>query len=109
MSSPHPGQIFQTAVIQMDDSLLDAVQEIEHRHKGILSIEQGVREIQELFNDLACLVDLQQETLDVIERNIMDTSKYSKDAEKKVVGFKNSTKTPLFLYLVARSMAIWTG
>lgn len=83
-------------MMQMDDQLVDAVKDIEDQHKGMLKIEQGVREIQELFQDMAVLVDLQQETLDVIERNVQDTAKYTRDAEKNItqaeVYQKNSRK-----------------
>jgi t-SNARE complex subunit (syntaxin) len=83
-------------MMQMDDQLVDAVKDIEDQHKGMQKIEQGVREIQELFQDMAVLVDLQQETLDVIERNVQDTAKYTREAEKNItqaeVYQKNSRK-----------------
>lgn len=96
IESDNPGAIFQNAMMQMDDQLVDAVKDIEDQHKGMVKIEQGVREIQELFQDMAVLVDLQQETLDVIERNVQDTAKYTRDAEKNItqaeVYQKNSRK-----------------
>ena len=84
LESDNPGAIFQNAMMQMDDTMVDAVKDIEDQHKGMQQIEQGVKEIQELFQDMAVLVDLQQETLDVIERNVQDTAKYTHDAEKNI-------------------------
>eukprot|EP00474_Spongospora_subterranea_P000837 CRZ01295.1 hypothetical protein [Spongospora subterranea] len=110
MQSPTPAAIFQSAVVQMDDRMIDAVQEIEDRHKGMLAIEQGVKEIQELFQDMACLVDLQQESLDVIERNVQDTSKYTRDAEQNMIKAeqhaKNSRRKQCWILLIIACIAM---
>jgi len=44
-----------------------------------------VLEIHELFRDLATLVDLQQESLDVIENRILHAKNYTVKAEKELV------------------------
>lgn len=54
---------------------------IEERHLDIMKLERQVLEIYELFRDLATLVDLQQESLDVIENRIMNAKDYTEKAE----------------------------
>ena len=82
MESDNPGQIFQQVMI--NDQLVEAVTEIEERHARMLKIEQGVKEVQELFNDLALLVDMQQETLDIIEENIKKTATYTEQGRVNI-------------------------
>ncbi|ETO36041.1 hypothetical protein RFI_01020 [Reticulomyxa filosa] len=64
--------------------VLDRVAEIEERHEGILQIEQGVRDLQEMFNQLALLVDSQQEVLDQIENNVNQTLNYTEKGHKEL-------------------------
>ena len=61
-------QVVQQALVS--DNLQDTVRMIEERHDEILKLERQVREIFELFNDLAQLVNLQGDSLDVISVNI---------------------------------------
>jgi len=65
----------------ISDNLKNVVHAIEERHLDILKLENQVLEIYELFRDLATLVDLQQESLDVIERKIIKAKNYTEKAE----------------------------
>ena len=65
----------------ISDNLKNVVQDIEARHLDILKLEHQVLEIYELFRDLATLVDLQQESLDVIENRIVKAKNYTEKAE----------------------------
>ena len=65
----------------VSENLQDVVRVIEERHADIMRLEQQVLEIYELFRDLAVLVDLQQESLDVIENRIMHAKNYTEKAE----------------------------
>jgi len=58
----------------------NVVAEIEERHQGIMKLERQVLEIYELFKDLATLVDLQQETFDVIERRLNNAQAFTAQA-----------------------------
>lgn len=61
----------QTIIKKMKSFLVeDTVLDIERRHVDILQLESSIQEIYELFKDLSVLVDLQQESLDVIQVNI---------------------------------------
>lgn len=65
----------------ISDNLKNVVADIESRHLDILKLEHQVLEIYELFRDLATLVDLQQESLDVIENRIIKAKNYTEKAE----------------------------
>jgi len=65
----------------ISDDLEDVVRDIEERHQDILKLERQVLEVYELFRDLAQLVDLQQDSLDVIDARIQSAKNYTERAE----------------------------
>lgn len=67
---------FMQQALMIPDAMLDRVAEIEKKHQGILNIERGVKELQELWGQLAVLIDEQQEQLDHIEANVDQTLNY---------------------------------
>ena len=79
IDSGKSAEVVQQALVS--DNLQETVRMIEERHDEILKLERQVREIFELFNDLATLVDLQQESLDVISVNISNARRKVEDAE----------------------------
>jgi t-SNARE complex subunit (syntaxin) len=71
----------------------DVVREIEERHKGILKLERQVREIFELFKDLAYLIDQQQESLDIIEDRVKSAKNYAIDGYGDFVKAEKSAES----------------
>lgn len=70
--------------VLISENLQDVVRDIEDRHLDILKLERQVLEVYELFKDLATLVDIQQESLDVIENRIGKAKDYVERAEVKL-------------------------
>jgi len=68
----------------ISDDLEDVVRDIEERHQDILKLERQVLEVYELFRDLAQLVDLQQDSLDVIDARIQSAKGYTEKAENEL-------------------------
>jgi len=62
----------------------DVVQDIQARHNDILKLEHEINEVYELFRDLATLVDLQQEKLDIIETRIATAKDYTEKAAEEL-------------------------
>jgi len=91
VASDDPGKFFREEM-GLTDELLDAVAEIEERYEGMKRIEAGVREIHELFNQLAVLVELQQEHLDSIESNVEQTKNYTFKAAKEITKAEDNQK-----------------
>jgi len=76
----------------VSDNLQNVVRDIEERHLDILKLEKQVLEVYELFRDLATLVELQQESLDVIENRIQHARDYTVQAEKELHSAENYQK-----------------
>lgn len=82
VESGNAQEVIESALISED--LDNVVQQIEERHQGIKKLEQQVIEVYELFRDLAQLVDLQQETLDVIENRVTLAKNYAEKAVEEL-------------------------
>ena len=90
--------------LMIPDAMIDRVANIEERHMGILHIEQGVRELQELWGQLAILIDEQQEQLDFIENNVEQTLNYvqkgNENLKKAKKSQENARKTAFCIIFV---------
>jgi len=90
----------------------DVVHDIQARHNDILRLEHEIMEVHELFRDLAMLVDLQQEKLDIIETRISSAKSYTEQAAvvlEVAVTHQNAARKKsccLFLILIAIVMVI---
>jgi t-SNARE complex subunit (syntaxin) len=62
----------------------DALIYIESRHRDIMRLEQSIRELHQLFMDMAVLVEAQGELIDQIEYNVNQSVAYTKDAVKNL-------------------------
>jgi len=82
VESGNAQEVIKQALIS--DDLEDVVRDIEERHQDILKLEKQVLEVYELFRDLAQLVDLQQDSLDVIDARIQNAKNYTEKAEEEL-------------------------
>lgn len=92
LNSEDPGLILRE-VMGISDQALEAVAELEERHERMKAIEQGVKGVLELFQDLSLLVSEQQEHLDNIQSNVASAKTRTKDAEKNLMQAQQSQKT----------------
>jgi len=83
MSSPNPGQCLQQ-LMEVPDAMVDRLVEIEERHEGILHIQKGVKEVQEMWQDLSLLIDAQAEMMDQVEKNVAATKNYTEKGVEHV-------------------------
>lgn len=71
-----------------------ALNEIESRHFDIMSLESSIRELHEIFTDIALLVEIQGELMNNIEKNVMGAADYvgnSKIETDKAIEYKKSS------------------
>lgn len=61
-----------------------ALNEIENRHREMLRLESRIRDLHDLFLQMAMLVEQQADTLDVIEFNVQKTLDYTGQAKVQV-------------------------
>ncbi|XP_007434132.1 syntaxin-4 [Python bivittatus] len=59
-----------------------ALNDIETRHSEILKLERSIQELHDMFMFLATEVELQGETIDRIEKNILDSGDYVKKGQE---------------------------
>jgi len=87
-------QIFTDVIIGSQVS--QAYEDIQARHKEILKLEESLRELHQLFVDMAVLVEAQGELLDQIENQVSNavgyTEKGAKELEKANYYQKKSRK-----------------
>ncbi|KER34324.1 hypothetical protein T265_00165 [Opisthorchis viverrini] len=104
LESDNP-QIFTQGILMDTQQARQNAADIEARHEDILKLEKSIRELHELFIDLAALVDSQSELLDRIEYNVDATqdhitgaviaTKKAKEYQKKSRKFSNSSTRTL--------------
>ena len=70
-------QYMQGEVDPVTTALLTTVARIETRHKQIQELERDVADAAQLFSDLAALVEMQQESVDIISERIAQTKKFT--------------------------------
>ena len=101
---------FMQQALMIPDAMIERVADIETRHRGILNIEKGVKELQELWGQLAVLIDEQQEQLDYIENNVEQTLNYvqrgNKNLKKAKESQNNARKTAMCTICVVFVIAI---
>jgi len=79
-------QIFQKQILDMQHhaQAKEALIYIENRHRDIMRLEQSIKELHQLFLDMAILVEAQGELIDQIEYNVSQSVAYSKEAVKQL-------------------------
>uniref|UniRef100_A0AC11BZQ4 Syntaxin 3 n=1 Tax=Ovis aries TaxID=9940 RepID=A0AC11BZQ4_SHEEP len=77
-----------------------ALSEIEGRHKDIVRLESSIKELHDMFIDIAMLVENQGEMLDNIELNVMHTVDHVEKAQEE-------TKRAVKYQGQARKVAQW--
>jgi len=81
-------QIFQQDIITETQQAKQSLREIEARHNDIIKLEKSIKELHDIFIDMAILVQSQGEMIDRIEYNVEQASEYVvravKDTKKAV-------------------------
>nr|XP_023440275.1 syntaxin-3 isoform X2 [Dasypus novemcinctus] len=86
--------IFTSGIIDSQISR-QALSEIEGRHKDIVRLESSIKELHDMFMDIAMLVENQGEMLDNIELNVMHTVDHvekARDETKKAVKYQSQAR-----------------
>ncbi|XP_023663098.1 syntaxin-1A-like isoform X2 [Paramormyrops kingsleyae] len=99
LESDNPA-IFTSGII-MDSSITEqAMSEIETRHTEIIKLENSIRELHDMFVDMAMLVESQGEMIDRIEYNVEHSVDYVERAvsdTKKAVKYQSKARRKMIL------------
>ncbi|XP_067395856.1 syntaxin-2 isoform X1 [Emydura macquarii macquarii] len=87
--------IFTSDIISDSQITRQALNEIESRHKDIMKLESSIRELHDMFMDMAMFVETQGEMINNIEKNVMNASDYiehAKEETKKAVKYQSKAR-----------------
>ena len=84
MIESHDPNVFSNELLTQKLQSRDALNEIEQRHHDILDLEKDILELQEIFRDLAILIDEQGDVIDNIEANIDNAVQHVHKAEVNI-------------------------
>lgn len=92
--------IFTSGIIMECNISEQAMNEIETRHNEIIKLENSIRELHDMFMDMAMLVESQGELINNIEKNVCSAQEYvekAKEQTKAAVKVRKTSRTKLIL------------
>jgi len=96
-------QIFTEGILIETKIAKQTLADIEARHKDILKLEQSIKELHDMFMDMAMLVESQGEMIDNIENNMQNTLSYVEVANKETkaaVEYKTKARRKKILIII---------
>ncbi|XP_049432374.1 syntaxin-1A isoform X1 [Epinephelus fuscoguttatus] len=91
LESDNPA-IFTSGII-MDNITEQAMNEIETRHNEIIKLENSIRELHDMFMDMAMLVESQGALVNNIERSVLAAHEYVEQTKENIPKCKKFKKT----------------
>eukprot|EP00069_Balaena_mysticetus_P003788 bmy_16750T0 len=98
--------IFTSGIIDSQISK-QALSEIEGRHKDIVRLESSIKELHDMFMDIAVLVENQGEMLDNIELNVMHTVDHvekAREETKRAVKYQGQARKGAMIDRIENNM-----
>ncbi|CAH8855659.1 unnamed protein product [Trichobilharzia szidati] len=95
-------QIFTQGILTDTQQARQNLADIQARHMDIINLEKSIRELHELFLDMASLVETQGELIDRIDVNVKQTQDYVAEARqetKKAVVYKKKSRKKMLIII----------
>uniref|UniRef100_UPI00358E649A syntaxin-1A-like n=1 Tax=Myxine glutinosa TaxID=7769 RepID=UPI00358E649A len=95
--------IFTSGIIMDSQISKQAFDEIECRHKDIIKLENSIRELHDMFLDMAMLVESQGEMIERVEYNVVHSVDYVERAvtdTKKAVKYRSKARRKKILIAI---------
>ncbi|XP_053327688.1 syntaxin-2 isoform X2 [Spea bombifrons] len=95
--------IFTSDIISDSQITRQALNEIESRHKDIMKLESSIRELHDMFMDIAMLVETQGEMINSIEKNVLNAVEYvehAKEETKKAVKYQSKSRRKMIFIII---------
>ncbi|XP_040842835.1 syntaxin-2 isoform X2 [Ochotona curzoniae] len=95
--------VFISDIISDSQITRQALNEIESRHKDIMKLETSIRELHEMFVDMAMFVETQGEMVNNIERNVMNAADYvehAKEETKKAIKYQSKARRKMMFMII---------
>lgn len=95
--------IFTQGIIMETQQARQTLEDIEARHNDIIKLETSIRELHDMFMDMAMLVEQQGEMIDRIEYNVEQAVDYIETAKmdtKKAVKYQSKARRKLIMIII---------
>ncbi|NXI47587.1 STX2 protein, partial [Galbula dea] len=109
LESGNPSIFTSDVCISNSQITRQALNEIESRHKDIMKLESSIRELHEMFMDMAMFVETQGEMINNIEKNVMNASDYvehAKEETKKAVKYQSKARKKMWIIITVSVVLI---
>ncbi|XP_012225099.1 syntaxin-1A isoform X5 [Linepithema humile] len=101
--------VFTQGIIMETQQAKQTLADIEARHADIIKLENSIRELHDMFMDMAMLVESQGEMIDRIEYHVEHAVDYVQTATqdtKKALKYQSKARRKLFLIVVCVTIAV---
>jgi t-SNARE complex subunit (syntaxin) len=88
--------VFTQGIVMDSQQLRQTLSDIEARHADIKALEKSIRELHELFVDMATLIEQQGDKVDRIENHVMNATSYvdkGREQVKQAVVYQSKART----------------
>ncbi|XP_034872696.1 syntaxin-2 isoform X1 [Mirounga leonina] len=95
--------VFTADIISDSQITRQALNEIESRHKDIMKLETSIRELHEMFTDMAMFVETQGEMINNIEKNVVNAADYvehAKEETKKAIKYHSKARRKMMFIVI---------
>ncbi|CAC5386884.1 STX1A [Mytilus coruscus] len=96
-------KIFTQDIIMETQQAKQTLADIEARHNDIIKLENSIRELHDMFMDMAMLVEQQGEMIDRIEYNVEQAVDYIETAKmdtKKAVKYQSKARRKMIMIII---------
>jgi syntaxin 1A len=101
--------IFTQGIITDTQQAKQSLKDIEARHNDIMKLEKSIKELHDMFMDMAMLVESQGEMIDRIEHNVEKAVDYVETAAadtKKAMKYQSAARKKKIIILICVSVLI---
>ncbi|XP_071479608.1 syntaxin-like isoform X3 [Diadema antillarum] len=101
--------IFTSGIIMDTQQAKQTLRDIEARHNDIIKLETSIRELHDMFMDMAMLVESQGEMIDRIEYNVEQSVDYVETAKmdtKKAVKYQSKARRKKIMIVICCAVLI---
>lgn len=98
--------IFTQDIVMETKKAQETVADINARHADIMKLEKNIKELHDMFMDMAMMIENQGEIIDRIEYNVQNTAEYAEKAKEEIIQALNLQKKSRKLKLIIIGVVI---
>lgn len=101
--------IFTQGIITDTQQAKQSLKDIEARHNDIMKLEKSIKELHDMFMDMAMLVESQGEMIDRIEHNVEKAVDYVETAAadtKKAMKYQSAARKKKIMILICVAVVV---